>query len=68
MTQALRLSKEFYSKEAIEAAAESFRELCLFEIADDDKAFTIRIEPRNPTMSGSDLAAEFANHCLAAMK
>jgi hypothetical protein len=59
----LRLSSDFYAKEAIDMAIEDFRHVCDCRVLDE--AYEIELLPTEPS---EELAGEFANYVLGLMK
>ncbi len=60
----IKLNNKFYKKEAIEAAIDSFKDICDSKILDD--SFEIEITPKIGTES--DISLEFCNFVLGVTK
>ena len=59
----IRLSKNFYNKEAIMSALDDFKEICKGKIINDD--IDVELEPKEPIKC---LKEEFSNYALGMMK
>jgi hypothetical protein len=68
MKKTINLNNRFYTKEAIQEAAEAFGGICRVALAETDSNTTIELETKEENAEYRDIEKEFANHCLANMR